>query len=128
MYRFCALCALIALSPTTSLSQQSAENGFFAVISRDDLKTADGARHESVGTALWQDRTNIHGDGPKDAEDQMDDWFADAEARDAIPQMIDLLYVPDMTKRLILLGGTKVFVRVVETADMPRITSVELAD
>lgn len=128
MHRICALCALIALSPSTTFAQQTAEKGFFAIISRDDLKTADGKRHESVGAALWQDRTNVHGDGPTDADDQMDDWFVDAKTRDAIPQMIDLLYVPDMTKRLILLGGTKVFVRVVETSDMPRITSVELAE
>jgi len=118
---------LLTALAVSAQAQTTQRGGYTAIISKNDLMDTDGSRHASVGKVLLQDRLNVHANGVKDADDQMDDWFATPDARSDIPQMVDLLYIPDMTKRLILLGDTKVFVRVSEAAGPPRIIGIEIA-
>jgi len=120
IFMMTTLCALPVMA------QQTNETGYMAEISRADLADANGQRLDEIGAVLQRDRDNVHSGVAIDTGDEVDLWFKDATTRAEIAQMIDMLYIPEMTKRMILMGGTNVYVRVTDAAGPPRITSIEL--
>jgi len=82
------------------MAQQTNETGYMAEISRADLADANGQRLDEIGAVLQRDRDNVHSGVAKDTGDEVDLWFKDASTRAEIAQMIDMLYIPEMTNVL----------------------------
>ena len=59
-----------------------------AQLSARDHFSSNGSRLSDVASVIRQDRANFHKFGLRDAQDQSDDFFANASNREALEQML----------------------------------------
>ena len=88
---------------------------YMARLSAQDHFGADGKRLTSVAAIVRQDRANYHSNGPRDAEDETDVFFASAENRARLEALIAQGSVTPTATRAILNGAPLIIVRVYET-------------
>jgi hypothetical protein len=81
-------------------------------LSAQDHTNSDGVKLTSVADIIRQDRANYHKFNIRDAEDQTDTVFGDAESRERIPAMLKKGHIDKQTKNIILKGTPVVWINI----------------
>ena len=110
MKKLILVLSLLALSPLAYAEEPI--DSYIARLSEADHTNSDGKRLKSVGDILRQDRANVHKFNIIDAEDQVDNTFADLKARERIPMMLSRGSIDKNTKVAILNGTPVVLVNI----------------
>ncbi|XDA98040.1 hypothetical protein AB1M95_18390 [Sulfitobacter sp. LCG007] len=89
MLRKLFLAALFSCSTAPLAAQEWTQIAYYlAYIGPEDMYNSSGARVDSLGGVLQQDRANFHRFGVRHAQDQGDPIFASREWRAQIPAMV----------------------------------------
>jgi len=79
---------LASVSALAGLSADTLRESYVAVLSERDHFNSNGERLTSAAAIIRQDRANFHKLGKRDAGDQADRFFADANNRDTLEQFL----------------------------------------
>jgi hypothetical protein len=108
-----ALAGAIALAALASGAAAQQEIGsYVAEIGNADLYNSEGQRLSAPWQVLRQDRANFHRFGISQPGDQWDPFFADANNRAAMEQMVMNGYMDPAAARDIMAGGATVVVTI----------------
>jgi hypothetical protein len=105
-----AACLIAGLA--TSATAQQEIGSYIAEIGAADLFNSEGQRLSAPWQVLRQDRANFHRFGISQAGDQWDPFFADANNRAAMEQMVMNGYMDPQAARDIMAGGATVVVTI----------------
>ncbi|TDX23366.1 hypothetical protein [Rhodovulum visakhapatnamense] len=101
----------LCLSPGATRAQDLLEE-YVAIIGPQDLYNSKGARLTAPWQVLRQDRANFHRFGRRDPGDRGDRFFASAENRGAMEQMVMRGSIDPAAARDLMAGGATVVVRI----------------
>lgn len=110
--RTLVLAAVAALGIGGAASAQELIGSYFAYIGRADLYNSQGARLTEPWQVLRQDRANVHRFGIWQQGDEGDPFFADANNRALMEQMLMRGRIDPAARRQILDGGVMVYVEI----------------
>ena len=96
-----------------------------AHLSAQDHFSSNGSRLSNAAAVIRQDRANFHKFGLRDAQDQSDDFFANASNREALEQMIKRGNISPILSQEIINGRPIVIVKVIRTSTGPYYIQVE---
>ena len=96
-----------------------------AHLSAQDHLSSSGSRLSNPAAIIRQDRANFHKFGLRDAQDQSDDFFANASNREALEQMLVRGNMNPILSQEIINGRPIVIVKVIRTSTGPYYIQVE---
>ena len=96
-----------------------------AHLSAQDHFSSNGSRLSNAAAVIRQDRANFHKFGLRDAQDQSDDFFANASNREALEQMLNRGNINPTLSQEIINGRPIVIVKVIRTSLGPYYIQVE---
>ena len=96
-----------------------------AHLSAQDHFSSSGSRLSNASSVIRQDRANFHKFGLRDAQDEGDDFFANASNREALEQMIKRGNISPILSQEIINGRPIVIVKVIRTSTGPYYIHVE---
>jgi len=108
---FC-LALLMMLPVSVPAAAQSLMTSYVAVIGNQDLYNSNGTRLSSVWQVIRQDRANLHRFGIWQAGDQSDPYFADANNRARLEQLVMGASLPTHIVQRVMSGTARVRVDV----------------
>jgi len=106
-----ALALMLAMAPMAA-GAQSLIASYAAFIGEDDLFNSSGTRLGEFWQILRQDRANYHRFGLRQRGDQGDPFFADANNRATLEQLLRNSDTHPSTRRLIVSGNVPVYVEI----------------
>ncbi|WP_333830843.1 hypothetical protein [Pararhodobacter sp.] len=106
-----ALALMLAMAPMAA-GAQSLIASYAAFIGEDDLFNSSGTRLGEFWQILRQDRANYHRFGLRQRGDQGDPFFADANNRATLEQLLRNSDTHPSTRRLIISGNVPVYVEI----------------
>ena len=118
-----ALALMLAMAPMAA-GAQSLIASYAAFIGEDDLFNSSGTRLGEFWQILRQDRANYHRFGLRQRGDQGDPFFADANNRATLEQLLRNSDTHPSTRRLIISGNVPVYVEIFGYGN--RITAVRV--
>lgn len=105
----CVAAALVVAGSAPAVAQDWI-GGYSAYIGEDDLYNSKGARLREPWQILRQDRANFHRFGIRQRGDEGDPFFASADNRAAMEQMVMRGTITREARRLLVQGGATVYV------------------
>ena len=99
----------------TRLAADTLLESYVAVLSENDHFSSKGGRLENAAAIIRQDRANFHKLGKRDAGDQTDRFFADANNRESLEQLLNRGHAKASTLRAIVKGTPTVTVSLYQT-------------
>jgi len=121
--RLFAATVMLAAAPL-AVSAQALIGSYVAQIGREDLYNSNGQRLGEVWQIIRQDRANYHRFGIRHRGDEWDPFFADANNRATLEQLVQRSNPDPYTRRMILGGNVTVFVEMFGHGN--RITAVRV--
>lgn len=106
-----ALALMLAMAPMAA-GAQSLIASYAAFIGEDDLFNSSGTRLGEFWQILRQDRANYHRFGLRQRGDNGDPFFADANNRATLEQLLRNSDTHPSTRRLIVSGNVPVYVEI----------------
>ena len=107
---------LASVSALAGLSADTLRKSYVAVLSERDHFNSNGERLTSAAAIIRQDRANFHKLGKRDAGDQADRFFADANNRDTLEQLLTRGSSNPAALRAIVTGTPTVTVSIYRSA------------
>ena len=99
----------LAVSPLAAHAQNLI-GSYVAYIGWEDLHNSNGQRLTEYWQIIRQDRANYHRFGLRHQGDQWDPFFADANARATLEQLVRNSGIDPYTRRMIVQGNVTVYV------------------
>jgi hypothetical protein len=121
--RFLATAAILACAPLVA-SAQGLIASYMTYIGHEDLYNSNGQRLSEYWQIIRQDRANYHRFGIRHRGDDWDPFFADANNRAVLEQLVRASNPDPSTQRFIVRGNVPVFVEIYGNAN--RITAVRV--
>jgi hypothetical protein len=112
MTRFVASSLVAGLALTAVASAAQAEDRYCARLGENDHFSSKGARLNTVGAVIQQDRANYHRFGQRDPEDETDPVFGDKANRDTLNNRVDANALSVAERREIIDGTPYVCVTI----------------
>ena len=109
-----ALFVVVALAIASPTVAQDVTASYVAHLSARDHFASDGVRLTTVADILRQDRANFHKFGKRDADDESDEYFTTARARESFERLVRDGEIPANVRRAILNGTPRVIVSIYE--------------
>ena len=110
MKKMMLLMGLLLVSPL--IYAEEPIDTYTAKLSSEDHFNSNGERLKSVADIIRQDRANYHKFNVRDAEDQGDGFFGDADSRERIPKMLKNGHIDKVAQKSILNGSPVVTVSI----------------
>ena len=107
-----AVVTLVLLLLAGPAAAQSLVTSYTARIGGQDLVNSNGVALVSVAAIIRQDRANVHRFGLRDADDETDPYFADADNRAALEVLVQKGSAPPNALALLRSGDARVRVEV----------------
>lgn len=101
----------------SSAVAQDITASYVAHLRARDHFASDGVRLTTVADILRQDRANYHKFGKQDADDESDDYFSTARARESFERLVRNGEIQPNVRRAILNGTPRVIVTVYRDDD-----------
>ena len=105
---------LVTLAGTTSVIADTLRESYVAVLSERDHFNSNGNRLNNAAAIIRQDRANFHKLGKRDPGDQSDRFFASADNRDILEQLLNCGASNPAVLRMIVNGTPTVTVSIYE--------------
>ncbi len=106
---------VFTLACVTRLTADTLLESYVAVLSGNDHFSSKGARLDNAAAIIRQDRANFHKLGKRDAGDQTDRFFADANNRESLEQLLSRGHAKPSSLRAIVNGTPTVTVSIYQT-------------
>lgn len=119
------IAALMLLTPGAAAADDLI-GSYGAYIGIDDLYNSNGKRLTEPWQILRQDRANYHRFGIRHSGDEWDPFFADANNRAAMEQMVMRGRIDPVARRLLVQGDAWVYVRIFGRGGVGRSVQVDV--
>lgn len=114
---------MLAVVPVAA-SAQALIGSYVAYIGREDLYNSNGERLGEYWQIIRQDRANYHRFGIRQRGDEWDPFFADANNRATLEQLVRNSDIDPYSRRMIVQGNVPVYVEIFGRSN--RITAVRV--
>ena len=107
---------LVSMAGVASAAADTLRESYVAVLSERDHLNSNGDRLDNAAAIIRQDRANFHKLGKRDPDDESDKFFASADNRDILEQLLKRGHSNPATLRTIINGTPAITVSIYRAA------------